>query len=64
MDETFGWFTKADLREYEDKYICIANKEVVCADDDPEVAYNRAKEKYPNVEIVIWKVPHGEAYIF
>jgi len=64
MDETFNWFTKADLRKYEDKYISIVGKKVICADKDPEVAYNKAKKKYPHKEIVLWKVPHGGTFIF
>lgn len=64
MDETFNWFTKADLSKYEDKYISIVGEEVVYADEDPEVAYRNAKDKYPDKEIVLWKVPHGEAFIF
>jgi hypothetical protein len=64
MDETFNWFTKADLSKYEDKYISIVGKEVVYADEDPEIAYTKAKKKYPNKEIVLWKVPHGETFIF
>ena len=64
MDEAFNWFTKADLREYEDKYISIVGEEVVCADEDPEVAYMNAKKKYPSKEVVLWKVPHGETFIF
>jgi len=64
MDETFIWFTKADLRKYEDKYISIVDKEVVCADEDPEIAYAEAKNKYPDKEIILWKVPSGETFIF
>jgi len=64
MDENFNWFTKADFSQYEDQYICIVNKEVVCADDDPEIAYRTAKSKYPDKEIVLWKVPYGETFIF
>jgi len=63
MDETFNWFVKADLRKYQDKYISIVGKKVVCADYDPEVVYQAAKKKYPNKEIVLWKVPHDETYI-
>jgi len=63
-DETFKWFTSADLSEYEGKYICIVGKKVVSADEDPEVAYLDAKKKYPKKEIVIWKVPAGENFIF
>ena len=64
VDETFRWFTTANLRKYEDKYISIVNKEVVCADEDPEVAYRDAKKKYPDKEIVLWKVPYGGTFIF
>jgi len=64
MDETFRWFTKADLSKYEDKYISIADKEVICADEDPEVAYTEAKKKYPDKEVVLWKVPRGDPFIF
>lgn len=64
MDRTFIWFTKADLRKYEDKYISIVDRRVICADEDPEVAYTNAKEKYPGKEVVLWKVPHGETFIF
>lgn len=64
MDETFHWFIKADLSKYENKYISIVNKEVICADEDPEVVYTKAKRVYPDEEIVLWKVPRGEAFIF
>ncbi len=64
MDETFNWFTKADLNQYEDKYISIVGQEVVCADEDPEIAYTAAKKKYPDQEIVLWEVPHGDTFIF
>jgi hypothetical protein len=64
MDETLEWFTKADLSKYEDKYVSIVDREVVFADEDPEVAYTSAKEKYPDKEVVLWKVPHGETFIF
>lgn len=64
MDETFRWFTTADLSEYEDSYVAIVEKEVVCADEDPEIAYSGAKKKYPDKEVVIWKVPDGDAFIF
>jgi hypothetical protein len=60
----FNWFTKADLSKYEDKYISIVDKEVVCADEDLEVAYINAKEKYPDKEVILWKVSHSEAFIF
>ncbi|MBM3243188.1 succinyl-CoA synthetase subunit alpha [Candidatus Poribacteria bacterium] len=64
MDETFRWFIKADLSKYEDKYVSIVDKKVIYADDDPEVAYSEAKKRYPDKEIVLWKVPYGETFIF
>lgn len=64
MDETFRWFTTADLSKYEDKYISIVEKEVVYADEDPEVAYTEAKKRYPNKEIVLWKVLPSGIFIF
>lgn len=64
MDKTFNWFKKADLRKYEDKYISIVDSRVICADEDPEVVYTKAKKRYPGKEVVLWKVPHGESFIF
>lgn len=64
VDKTFKWFTTADLSKYEDKYVSIVEEQVVCADEDPEVAYAKAKERYPDSEIVLWKVPRSEAFIF
>jgi len=64
MDKTFRWFTKADLSKYEDKYISIVDEEVVCADESPEVVYTEAKKKYPDKEIVLWKVLPSEIFVF
>ena len=64
MDESFHWFTTADLSEYEDKYIAIVDRKVISVHEDPEVAYASAKEKCPDKEIVLWKVPHGDTFIF
>ena len=64
VDKTFKWFTTADLSKYEDKYVSIVEEQVVCADEDPEVAYAKAKKRYPDKEIVLWKVPRSETFIF
>lgn len=48
MDETFRWFTTADLSKYEDMYVSIVDKEIVYADKEPEIAYIDAKQKYPD----------------
>jgi hypothetical protein len=60
MDGTFSWFAKADFKKYEGKYISIVGKKVVCANDNPEVAYNLARKKHPKKEVVLWKVMEGE----
>ena len=41
-----------------------SGKKVVYADEDPEVAYKKAKKKYPKKEVVLWKVPQGDTFIF
>lgn len=64
MDKTFRWFTKADLSKYENKYVSIVDGKVVCADENPEVVYTKAKKRFPDKEVVLWKVPHGETFIF
>jgi hypothetical protein len=64
MDKTFQWFTKADLTKYEDKYVSIVDEEVVFGGEDPEVTYMQAKKKYPDKEVVLWKVPQGDTFIF
>ena len=64
MDKSFKWFTKADLHKYEDKYVCIVDEGVVCVNEDPEVAYTTAKRKHPDKEVILWKVPHDDTFIF
>ena len=63
-DKTLKWFTKADLTKYQDKYISIVDEKVICADEEPEIVYRKAKEKYPDKEVVLWKVPSGKNFIF
>ena len=64
LDKTFKWFTTADLSKYEGKYVSIVEKQVVCADEGPEVTYAKAKKRYPCTEIALWKVPRSETFIF
>ena len=64
MDETFRWLTTADLSRFEDSYVAIVNKEVICADEDPEIAYEEARRKHPGEKVVLWRVPRGDAFIF
>lgn len=64
MDRNLDWFAKADLSQYEDEYVAIAEEKVVAHGDDPEVVYNSAKKTYPDEEVVLWKVPKGDFFIF
>ena len=53
-----------DLSKYEDKYVAIVDSQVVSSNKDPEAAYKAAKRKHPRKEVVLWKVPSGETFIF
>ncbi|MBA2124483.1 hypothetical protein B9J78_06105 [bacterium Unc6] len=64
MDKNFEWFLKADLTKYAGKYVAIAEKKVVLSGMDPGKVYEKAKRKYPKKEVVLWKVPVGDAFIF
>ena len=64
VDKTSKWFAKVDLTPYEGKYVSMVEEEIVYASEDPEKAYLEAKKKYPNKEIILWKVPPKGAYIF
>lgn len=64
MDGNLSWFASADLRAYEDKYIAIVDDEVVFSGEDPEVVFFTAKGKFPEKEVILWKVPHGDSFIF
>ena len=63
-DRNYEWFLKADLTDHEGKYIAIAKQRVVCVGDDPGKVYEEAKAQYPCEEVVLWKVPIGETFIF
>ncbi len=64
MDKNYGWFLKADLRKYEGKYVAISEKKVISSGTEPSQVYNTAKRKKPKKEVVLWKVPAGNTFIF
>lgn len=64
MDKNLEWFAKADLSRFEDEYVAIAEEKVVAHGDDPEEVYDNAKKAYPNDEVVLWKVPKGDVFVF
>lgn len=64
MDKNLEWFVKADLSRFEDEYVAIAEEKVVAHGDDPETVYVNAKNAYPDEEVVLWKVPKGDVFVF
>lgn len=64
MDKNLEWFVKADLSQFEDKYVAIAEERVVTHGIDPEKVYLDAKKMYPDEEVVLWKVPKGDIFVF
>ena len=63
-DRNYEWSLRANLTEYEGKYVAIARQRVVCAGDDRGEVYEEAKAQCPREEVFLWKVPVGEAFIF
>lgn len=64
MDKNLEWFAKADLSSFEDQYVAIAEEKVVAHGDDPEKIYLNATKTYPGKEVVLWKVPKGDVFVF
>jgi len=62
-DVSYEWFLKADLGKFRGLYIAIVGGRVVESGEEPEKIYFKAKEKYPNREVVLWKVPKEETLI-
>jgi len=62
-DINYEWFLKADLDKFRGLYIAVVDGRVVESGEEPEKIYFKAKEKYPNKEVVLWKVPKEEALI-
>ena len=64
MDNNYEWFLRADLRKYAGKYVVICKKKVISSGLDPGKVYEKAKIKNPKKEVVLWKVPAGNTFIF
>lgn len=64
MNKDYEWFLKADLRKYAGKYIAISNKKVVTSGYAPDKVYEKAKRKSPKKEVILWKVPLGDTFVF
>jgi len=63
VDRDVKWFAKADFSKYEHKYVAIVDQQIVSSGEDPEEVYNKAAEKYPGQEIILWKVTGTETLI-
>lgn len=64
MAGNYEWFLRADLTAYEGKYVAIAGESVVASGDDPGEVYERGKAARPGEEVILWKVPVGETFVF
>jgi hypothetical protein len=64
MDKNTAWFIRANLKRYKGKYIAIAEGRVVLSGSKPGKIYEKAKALHPKVEVILWKVPEGEAFAF
>lgn len=64
MDKNMEWFVRANLSPYEGKYVAIAKESVVASGEEPGDIYEEAQRKYPDEEVVLWKVPEGKIFVF
>jgi len=64
MKNNLSWFAKADLKAYKGRYIAIAKGKVVFSGKKPGEVYEKAKARYPRLEVILWKVPEGDAFAF
>ncbi len=62
-DINYEWFLEADLGKFKGLYIAIVGGRVVESGKDPERIYLRAKQKHPDKEVVLWKVPKEETLV-
>jgi len=64
MAKNYEWFLRADLTAYEGKYVAIAREKVVAFGENPGEVYERGKAACPGEEVILWKIPVGEAFVF
>ena len=64
MDKNLAWFINANLKRYRGKYVAIAKGKIVLSGSKPGEIYEKAKRRHPKAEVVLWKVPRGEAFAF
>ncbi len=64
MAKNYEWFLKANLTAYEGKYVAIAREKVIAFGDNPGEVYERGKAARPGEEVILRKIPIGEAFVF
>ncbi len=64
MDKNYEWFLRADLSDYEGKYVAIAHEHVVTSGDDSGTVYETAKQQVPDEEVLLWKVMPSGVFVF
>ena len=62
-DASYERFLEADLSRFKGMYVAIVDGRVVEHGRDPRKVYERAKEKFPSKEVVLWKVPEGDLLV-
>lgn len=59
----FEFYVKADLKEYEGKYIAIVEDQVVASGNNAKQVMEEAKRKYPDKKPFLAKIPREEVLI-
>lgn len=63
-DKNFSFFIGANLKRYAGQYVAIADGRVATSGKNFKKVYTDAKKKYPGTEILFWKEPEGDYFIF
>lgn len=63
-ERNYQWFLKADLTAYNGQYVAIAHERVAASGEDPATVYETAKTKYPDEEVLLWKVMPSGVFVF
>lgn len=59
----FEFYVKANLKEYEGKYIAIVEDQVVASGDNAKKVLEEAKRKFPHKTPALAKIPKEETLI-
>ena len=59
----YEWFLRADLEKLRELCVAVVDGRVVESGERPKKVYVKARERHPEKEVVLWKVPTEEARI-